>query len=165
MEVSRVLAFQHGEVGHDLHTDGQDLFVPAHSVGSDGDLVTLLYEGYVYDGGHAVRLYSIARVQSVHFAQYLAVVPLRDSVSVNCLVIRQQGRAASVSLKHCHDVRHIPAKIDGHPPEFLAYGVVHSFLHRSSRHRMTPLHSTGLSVGSPATKFSVAQVRSGYKNT
>lgn len=58
MEVPRVLAFQHGEVGHDLKPDSQDLLIPAQRIRSDGDLFTLLYEGNVYDGGHAVRLYS-----------------------------------------------------------------------------------------------------------
>jgi len=35
MEVPRILAFQHAEVGHDLKADSQDLFVPAQRVRSD----------------------------------------------------------------------------------------------------------------------------------
>lgn len=52
MEVPRVLAFQHGEVGHDLKPDSQDLLIPAQCVRSDGDLFTLLDEGDVHYCGH-----------------------------------------------------------------------------------------------------------------
>lgn len=53
-----ILAFQHGEITHDLKAEGQDLFILAQCVRSDGDLVTLLDEGDVHYCGHAVRLYS-----------------------------------------------------------------------------------------------------------
>jgi hypothetical protein len=38
-----------------LQAESQDLFIPAHGVRSDRDLVTLLYEGDVYYGGQLRR--------------------------------------------------------------------------------------------------------------